>query len=124
MMREKQEKRRYPRAKKNLPLKISSADFDIVTETENISCVGAYCKTDRYLEPMTKLKVFILLPVYSRKSIVNKKVECEGVVVRAESSQNGNHQYRVAIFFNDIDNKDIKKISDYVNSHLKSSEAR
>jgi len=119
-----QERRRHLRIKKNLPLKISTGDFDIVTETENISCVGAYCKTDKYLVPMTKLKVLILLPVHSRKSIVNKKVECEGVVVRTESSQNRNHQYKIAIFFNDIKNKDIKKISDYVDNHFKSGEIK
>ena len=121
---EKQEKRKHPRIKKNLPLKISSGDFDIVTETENISCIGAYCRVDKYIEPMTKLKVLILLPIYKRKTVVNKKVECEGIVVRTENSGNGNHQYNVAIFFNDIKNEDMKKVSDYVGGQLKNSETK
>jgi len=117
MTREGQERRKHPRITKNLPLKISAGDFDIVTETENISCVGAYCKVERYLEPMTKLKILILLPTYLRKSIVTKKVECEGVIVRTENS--GDHRYKIAIFFSDISSKDIKKISDYVSEQLK-----
>ena len=118
-----QEKRKHPRIHKNLPVKISAGDFDLVTETENISCVGAYCKSDRYVAPMTKLKILILLPIHSRKSIINKKVECEGIIVRTESLKNKNSQYKIAIFFSDINSKDIKKISDYIGSHLKNDSA-
>ena len=123
MAMSRQERRSFPRVKKNLPLKIRGGEFDIITETKNLSCAGAYCTADRYLEPMTKLKILMLLPNHSKRKIVNKKVECEGVVIRAENSGLDNKQYNIAIFFSDIKEADRKKISDYVNNHLKTNEA-
>jgi hypothetical protein len=116
------ERRRYPRVKKNLPLKLRVGDFDVVTETENLSCIGTYCKVDRYVEPMTKLKILLLLPIRSRRSVVNKKVECEGIVVRSEPITDEGHRYNIAIFFSDIKTKDRERISDYVTAQLGNSE--
>lgn len=113
------EKRRHPRLKKSVPLKISGGDFDIVTETENVSLSGAYCKIDRYIEPMTKLKILMLLPLPYKKKIVSKKIECEGVVVRTKNPAPGSNQYNIAIFFSDLTNKDKKVLSECVEHHIK-----
>jgi hypothetical protein len=118
-MQYNQERRKYPRIKKNIPLKISSGEFDIVTETENISGSGAYCRIDRYIEPMTKLKIIILLPIKQRNRIVTKKIECGGVIVRTENIPDKMNWFNIAIFFNDISRKDIQKISDYIKQYLK-----
>lgn len=81
-----QERRKYPRIKKDLPLKLSHQEFDIITQTENLSCTGAYCKVNRLIPLMTKLKITILLPLERTKKShsENTKVVCRGVVVRAE----------------------------------------
>ncbi|MFC1645606.1 hypothetical protein ACFL2Y_00285, partial [Candidatus Omnitrophota bacterium] len=50
------EKRKHLRIIKSLPIKIRNEDFDIVAETKNVSCAGAYCRVDRYVAPFTKLK--------------------------------------------------------------------
>ncbi len=113
-----QERRKYPRLNKNLPLKISSDNFDIVTETKNLSSVGAYCEVNRYLEPLTKLKIILLLPFKRKDRVITKKISCQGVVVRSEAIPLKNDQYNVAIFFNDIQKGDISKISSYVSSLL------
>lgn len=118
-MQQGQERRRYPRAAKAIPLKISCDGFDVVTETENLSGAGAYCRVDRYIQPMTKLQMVILLPVKQRNKTVNKKVECSGVVVRTENIQDKEDWFKIAIFFNDISKKSVQNISDYVNQHLK-----
>ena len=112
------ERRRCPRLEKNLPLKISCDDFDIVTETKNLSCLGAYCQINKFLEPLTKLKIVLLLPFKDKKNVLTKKVSCQGVVVRTEAIPSKNNLYNIAIYFNDIQKKEINKISEYVNSLL------
>lgn len=113
------ERRRYPRTKERVPLKIKNG-VDIFTQTENISCIGAYCPIDSYISPMTKLKITLLLPLKVRDKIINKKVECRGVVVRTEKTQD--HPYRIAIYFNQISRSDMQKINQYVDYHRQKEE--
>jgi hypothetical protein len=112
------ERRRSPRVRKNIPLKISGDEFDLVTETENVSCYGTYARVDKYLAPMTRLKVIILLPVKRRNKTIANKVECSGVIVRTENIPDKPKSFNVAIYFSDISDKDRQKILDYVNLHL------
>jgi hypothetical protein len=112
-----QERRKYQRIEGTLPLKLSDSEFDIVTETKNISGSGVYCSVNTPLEPMTKVKIVILLPLKSkgRKSV--KKITCGGVVVRKEYVRNnGNHLYYVGIYFNDIKESDRKQLLSYIDS--------
>ena len=112
-----QERRKYPRLEKNVPVKLSSEEFDVVTETRNLSCAGTYCRVNKYFEPMTKLKVHLLLPLKKGDKIATKKITCQGVVVRVES-QPGNEFYNIAVYFNDIGKKDAKCVDEFVNSVL------
>ncbi|MFC1594500.1 PilZ domain-containing protein [Candidatus Omnitrophota bacterium] len=115
----RQERRRGPRIEKDIPLKLRIGEYDIVTSTSNLSSVGAYCCVGRYLEPLTKLKIMLLLPQpKDNKKVATRKVECEGVVVRIEGPFDNPPQYNVAIFFSDIDKAEAKKISEFVNHHL------
>jgi len=108
------ERRKHPRLKEILPLKIREAEFDISTETKNISASGAYCSVDRFLAPHTKLAIQLLLPFEREKP---KQINCKGIIVRTE--KNLNNTYNIAIFFNEIKRSDQIKISQYVSSHLK-----
>ncbi len=109
------EKRKHPRLDQNVPVKICQEDGDIVTETANISRSGAYCKVDRYIEPMTKLKMHLLIPLKKGNKILTKTISCNGVVVRTESQ---GKDYNVAIFFNDITHRDAEAIADYVHYYM------
>ena len=115
-----QERRRYTRLDNNIPLKIRSDDFDIVTETKNLSSSGAYCRINKYLEPMTKLKIVLLLPLRRRNRLTTKKISCQGIIVRTESIP-GDQYFNVAIYFSDIPQKDVNCLNDYINSNLKQS---
>ncbi len=112
-----QERRKSQRLENNIAVKICTDDFDVVTETRNLSCTGAYCKIDKHLDPMTKLKVHFLLPLKKKDKIITKKVSCQGVVVRTDPQPAGDH-YNVAIFFNDMSLRDKKSIAEYINSLL------
>ena len=107
------EKRRHQRVENSIPLKISAADADFVTESRNISCSGVYCKVDKYLEPMTKLNILLLLPIRKGNKITTKKISCGGVVVRTENILN-DEGFNAAIFFNDIHARDSRALAEYV----------
>ncbi len=112
------ERRRHFRLEHNVPVKISSADLDIVTETSNLSCSGAFCHINKFIAPMTKLKLNLLLPIRKNNKIITRRVHCEGVVVRSESVPAGDY-FQTAIFFSDISSKDAQTIHDFVDSIVK-----
>ena len=107
------ERRQHPRLEHTVPVKISGGDADIVTETVNLSCSGAFCHVSRHLAPMTKLKVHLLLPLRSGAKIATKHIDCEGVVVRCESAPEGD-LFHTAIFFSDIKSRDSEAIARFV----------
>lgn len=117
------ERRSHLRVSNNVPLKIFSPEADLVTETANISCAGVYCRVSRYLEPMMKLKVTLLLPVRKNSRVTTKKVSCGGVVVRTENIIN-DEGFNTAIFFNDIKPKDSRAIADFVDSVVSKKKAQ
>lgn len=117
-----EERRKSPRVKKGLPIKLKQSpdkDFDISTETKDISASGTYCFVNRPVETMTKLKITLLFSPQKLKPKNIKKINCEGIVVRSEkSNENLQYPYRIAVFFSKIDSKDKKFLQQYVNSLL------
>src|SRR3989338_2441782 len=137
------ERRKGQRALAHIPVRIAQEDGDIVTETLNISRSGAYCQVNKRVELMTKLKIQILLPpLRSQRSHAGeepmaagqrfpegkslsaarknqkrsaKTIHCQGVVVRVEPAAH-NGCFDVAIFFNEIAQRDAESINDYVGS--------
>ncbi len=114
------ERRKFPRINKVLSVKLSDSEFDILTETKNISASGAYCPVSEPLEPMTKLQLVLLIPIKKNRSKLIKKIDCQGTVVRLETiTDNGKFPYRVGIFFNQISDSDKKSLRSYIQSSLK-----
>lgn len=116
------ERRQHPRFEGSIPVKFSSADFDMVTETANISRTGAYCQSGKYIEPMTKVKIHLLLPLKKNNKILTKKISCDGIVVRTESVP-GKELYNIAVYFNDIQPRDAEIITEYIKGALLSNDA-
>lgn len=115
------ERRKFPRLENNIPVKIYSDEADVCTETLNLSAAGAYCRVNKYFEPMTKLQILLLLPLRRRNKLVTKKISCQGVVVRTETVTSG-ETYNVAIYFNDIQKKDAAAISEFIAALLEQKE--
>jgi c-di-GMP-binding flagellar brake protein YcgR len=107
------ERRRYPRIEKKLPLNLRGAEFEIITETKNISCIGSWCQIPRYLPVFTKLGISIFLPFENK----TERIDCKGVIVRTE--EGSNNVYNVGIYFNEIKKSDQEKISQYIDYYLK-----
>lgn len=117
------ERRKDPRFFGSIPVKISGDDFDLVTETKNLSRSGAYCRVNQYIEPMTKLRVQFLLPFKHADRTVTKKISCGAVIVRTESDP-ANGSYNVAVFFNDIQARDVAALTEYVTNMLSIEEKK
>ncbi|MFH1771222.1 MAG: PilZ domain-containing protein [Candidatus Omnitrophota bacterium] len=117
------ERRKYSRIQEKLAAKISNQNFDVVTETKNISANGAYCLIDVPIEPMSKLQVTLLIPAKTKnkKNRSIKKVCLNAVAVRTDKvKDNGKHHYYLAIYFNEISDRDRKVLLSYINSFPKS----
>ena len=115
------ERRRHPRIFKKLPLKLKINSFDLATETLNLSSSGVYCQIDKYIEPMTKVSMLLILPLkLKNNTAVTKKVTCKGVVVRTEKNSAGD-KFNVAIFFSDVPEAEAENINRYIETHLQSN---
>ncbi len=110
------ERRRYPRLDQVLPFKVAANGYAFSTSTQNISCVGAYCRIKKYIPPFTRVKVRLSLPIKAKKNDSSSTIDCEGVIVRTEDKdQDG---FNIAIFFNQINDSQRKKITEYINQFL------
>ena len=107
------ERRRHKRIDSRLPLKLKEGDYDLITETKNVSCSGAYCEVNRYLPPLTKINVTLVFP---RAKGETETITCQGIVVRTDHMpySNGTNYYCVAIYFSDINKADMSKLSAFV----------
>ena len=110
MSRPTEERRRHPRYARALPLRRRGAEDFSVLETENVSLGGALCRVDRYLPIMTKLHLHAELPDGQGP------FEAEAVVVRVEPEEpRGWHgEYRVALFFQRMEDKDRRALRTYL----------
>lgn len=116
---EGQERRRYARVDKNIAIKLKDKDVDFVTETMNLSCIGAYCQINSYVPILTKLKITLLIP-RARGKTAAKHIACEGTVVRVARSHDPMepNKYNIAIYFNQITKSDMKLIDAYTRDHV------
>ena len=110
------ERRRAPRVETRLPLSLGDRSAELLTTTHNISASGAYCTVRKFLAPMTKLQVRLELPGDHRAL----PIECQGVVVRVEPPEPVPRRatYRVAIFFNDLSERDRDGLVQFVQARL------
>lgn len=108
----KTERRQYPRLEKRLPVRVAANGYDFLTNTENISCAGAYCHVAKYIPPFTKVTVRLQLPLAADEK-KDYNIECKGVVVRSQDEERGG--FNIAIFFNEINETQRNRVSQYIN---------
>ncbi len=114
-----QERRKFPRVKdETLSLNLRLDDFDSVTNTLNISSSGVYCKTDKELPLMSRVKLMLMIPDPSKETGALKSLEVNGIVVRQHPViiDGVTKHYDVAIFFEDLSPKDKEVINSYIAS--------
>jgi hypothetical protein len=113
------DRRRHIRIPDRLPFKLADSLSVIATQTINISASGAYCEIDRYIAPMSKVSITLLVPLRQKSNkISSKTLRMEGVVVRTEKSRNSEGRFSIAVFFTRAKESDLKNIRLYVESQL------
>ena len=111
-----EERRKFPRVKdEGLSLKLRLDDFDSITHTMNISSSGVYCKLDKELPLMSRVRLMLMIPDPAREGAL-KDLEVDGVVVRQHpvTMDGVIKHYDVAIFFEDLSEKDKETIAAYI----------
>ena len=111
-----QDRRKFPRVKDEcLSLKLRLDDFDSITHTMNISSSGVYCKLDKELPLMSRIRLMLMIPDPAKEGAL-KDLEVDGVVVRQHpvTIDGVIKHYDVAIFFEDLSEKDKEIISGYI----------
>jgi len=111
-MKTGRERRIHPRIDHQLPLNVAFNEHAFTTNTQNLSCLGTYCRIDKYIPPFTRVRIKLDLPVNNEKH----NVECDGVVVRSDDDADGT--FDIAIYFNRIQDHSRQKLTDYVSQHV------
>jgi len=119
------EKRKYPRIKdEGISLRVEADDVNIITKTLDLSASGVYCKIEKELPLLSRIRVTLVVPGIKGKAPNKPKkvrVVTEGVVVREHPViiDGKFMHYDVAIFFDNISPKDKQHLLDYINLQLK-----
>lgn len=112
-----QERRKAQRiTDEDMALKIRSGGFDMSTHTLNISSSGLYCKVDKELPLMSRVKLMLMLSASGKPEKNAKGIEVDGVVVRAHPViiDGKIRHYDVAIFFDNLEPKARDLIDGYI----------
>ncbi len=109
MRYEGDERRRYPRSRRALPAVTDDSGPGVLNHIDNISASGVLCHTVKPIPLMTRMSIVLELP-----RPFDRRVECEGVVVRCEPDEMGDDNFRVAILYTRMDEEDRVAIEEYV----------
>ena len=112
-MNDREERRRYPRSRRGVQAVDDKGEPGVLNHVDNISASGVLCHTVKPLPLMTKLGMALELP-----SPIDRRIDCEGVVVRCEADEQGDDNFKVAILYTRISDEDRDAIHEWVESDL------
>lgn len=113
MRMEGNERRRYPRSRRGLPVVEDSAGPGVLNHVDNISANGVLCHTVKPIALMTKLRIALDLP-----EPVDQRIDAEGIVVRCDPDDRGDDHFQVAILFTKIDPEEHEAIRQFVEEDI------
>lgn len=110
-----EERRKFPRLDDD-SLSVKLDGFDSITHTLNISPSGVYCKVDKELPLMSRVRLMLMVPDASKDKGGIKNLEVSGIVVREHPVivDGVIKHYDIAIFFEDLSAKDKEIIASYI----------
>ena len=112
-------------AKLSVQVALPGADGTVGTatlETINISSSGVYFRSDRYIEPLTKLALELELdvPGAGDDRVERRLFPCEGMVVRTipEVAAPDCDDYEIAVFFTHVDDDSTAALEQHITAAL------
>lgn len=105
-------------ARLQIELQMEPGGMSHASDTINISSNGVYFASPRFIAPLTKLGLRLLLPDEEKGGEV--PVDCIGIVVRVipEKATAGVDRYEVACYFTDTSPEFQERLGHYVQKHL------
>jgi len=113
MRMEGDERRRYPRSRRGLPMAVDEAGPGVLNHVDNISANGVLCHTIKPIPLMTRMRITLDLP-----SPQGRRVDAEGIVVRCDPDERGDDHFKVAILFTKIDPEEHESIRQFVEDDI------
>ena len=116
------ERRLFPRLRdEGLSVKLNSGDFDTVTHTLDISASGIYCKIDREIPLMSRVRIKLMVPDPAKSDNSTRELDVDGVIVREHPViiDGVIKHYDAAIFFDNLSEKSREIIQDYISGKKK-----
>lgn len=107
------ERRRYPRSRRGVPMAVDEAGPGVLNHIDNISANGVLCHTIKPVPLMTKMRIALDLPAPN-----SGRIDAEGVVVRCDPDDRGDDHFRVAILFTKINPDEHEAIRSFVEDDL------
>jgi len=88
----------------------------VVTETQNISASGVYCRSSHFLSPFSKVDLTIVLPQMPGVRSGKELLKCEGIVVRCDpaTARRGDKGFQLACMFSDIGPRHRELLEEFV----------
>jgi hypothetical protein len=117
------ERRSFPRVRdEGLSLELKSGDFDTATHTLDISASGIYCKIDREIPLMSRVRIKLMVPGPGKK---DKELNVDGVIVREHPViiDGMIKHYDAAIFFDNLSEKSRDIIKNYISTKKRGDRA-
>lgn len=118
------ERRSFPRVKdEGLALKLKAGDFDTITHTLDISASGIYCKIDREIPLMSRVRIKLMVPDAAKADKATRELDVDGVVVREHPViiDGVIKHYDAAIFFDNLSEKSREIIQSYITANRKAA---
>jgi hypothetical protein len=108
--------RRHAQRIEDHDLSLKLDGFDSITHTLNISLSGVYCKVDKELPLMSRVKLMLMVPDASKDGTKTRNLEVTGIVVREHPViiDGAIKHYDMAIFFDNLSDSDRETISAYI----------
>jgi len=92
-----------------MPVLTDESGPGVLNHIDNISANGVLCHTVKPIPEMTKLTVVLELP-----KPFDRRVSCEGIVVRCDPDEQGDDHFKVAILYTKMSEEDHKAIIEFV----------
>jgi hypothetical protein len=114
------ERRRAQRIEASLAITVSDRPGEVMGRTLDISTNGVYFQTPHFIEPLTKVKLMLMIPVHEGSDDEGQPVICDGVVVRVEPENYDPSvsQYHIAVFFTFVSESSKDILESYIKRRL------
>jgi hypothetical protein len=112
------ERRKSPRVDAELPIAVEGGPSEAAGKTLNISENGVYFEVPHFIEPLTKVRMELLVP--TDKDEEGVRLGFDGVVVRVEPEEPSDHPgpFRVAVFFTQVPDQSLEALKAFIERNL------